>query len=208
MLKYEFLANLQKRLDNLPVADRQKTLDYYAEMIDDRIEDGLPEEEAVAAIGAPAEIATQILGDPSLVETTASEKKGISATTPRKKRAAWEIVLLIAGSPVWVPLLAAAAIILLAVIIVLASLVIALWAIDLALSATGVALLLLSPFHFASGAFWSSLTCVGTGLFAVGLAIFLFHGCKQATFGVISLIYMIVYLTFRTVRDRLTKKGA
>ena len=48
MNKQEFLSALQNALAGLPKKDRQKTLAFYSEMIDDRMEDGMTEEEAVA----------------------------------------------------------------------------------------------------------------------------------------------------------------
>ena len=56
MKRVEFLKELKAQLWALPEADRQNSLDYYSEMIDDRMEDGLTEEEAVAAIGDLDEI--------------------------------------------------------------------------------------------------------------------------------------------------------
>lgn len=43
-----FLHQLRIRLAQLPEDEVQKRLDYYAEIIDDMIEDGISEEEAVA----------------------------------------------------------------------------------------------------------------------------------------------------------------
>ena len=63
MTKVEFLAELRAALAGLPEADIEKSLDFYSEMIDDRVEDGLPEEEAVAALGSIEDIKTQILKD-------------------------------------------------------------------------------------------------------------------------------------------------
>ena len=47
MKKQEFLDLLKNRLWALPERDIQQSLDYYKEMIDDRMEDGLSEEDAV-----------------------------------------------------------------------------------------------------------------------------------------------------------------
>ena len=47
MNKSEFLGELEKSLSELPEKDRSRSLDYYGEMIDDRTEEGLSEEEAV-----------------------------------------------------------------------------------------------------------------------------------------------------------------
>ena len=95
MNKYEFLAQLRKQLELISEEDARASVDYYAEMIDDRMEEGLSEEAAVAAIGDVREIARNILA-----ETPVEQKK------PRKI-SGWVIVLLVLGAPVWLSLLEA-----------------------------------------------------------------------------------------------------
>ena len=56
MNKQEFLAGLQKGLSGLPQEDVEERLTFYGEMLDDRMEEGLSEEEAVAAAGSVEEI--------------------------------------------------------------------------------------------------------------------------------------------------------
>lgn len=51
MNKYEFLAEVRRGLSGMDKADIDRSLEYYREMIEDRVEDGLSEEEAVAALG-------------------------------------------------------------------------------------------------------------------------------------------------------------
>ena len=46
MLKNEFMEQLRSRLVGLPSQEVEERLGFYSEMIDDRIEDGLTEEEA------------------------------------------------------------------------------------------------------------------------------------------------------------------
>ena len=41
--KEQFLAALGARLSGMPKADLERTLQYYREMIDDRVEDGMTE---------------------------------------------------------------------------------------------------------------------------------------------------------------------
>lgn len=53
MQKTEFLDRLRAALADLPAEELEKTLGYYAEMIEDRMEDGMDEEAAVAAMGDP-----------------------------------------------------------------------------------------------------------------------------------------------------------
>ena len=45
------MAALRRRLSALPVAEREERIGFYGEMIDDQIEKGLSEEEAVDGIG-------------------------------------------------------------------------------------------------------------------------------------------------------------
>ena len=102
MNKSEFLGELEKSLSELPEKDRSRSLDYYGEMIDDRTEEGLSEEEAVQALGSMEDITAQILMDtplPSLVRAKVKKRRALKA---------WETVLLVLGSPVWLPLLIAA----------------------------------------------------------------------------------------------------
>ena len=63
MTKQEFSDALRKALTNLPPEDLERSIDFYQEMIDDRMEDGISEEEAVAAIGSVAEVSQQILAE-------------------------------------------------------------------------------------------------------------------------------------------------
>ena len=88
MTKHEFLLSLQDRLSGLPQDDVEERLTFYCEMIEDRMEEGLSEEEAVSAIGSVDEIAAQIVADIALAGN-AKEK-----TKPHR---AWEIVFLALG---------------------------------------------------------------------------------------------------------------
>lgn len=127
MKKEEFLSALQERLAGLPPEDIRKSVDYYREMIEDRMEDGMSEEDAVAAVGTLDEVVSQILSDMPLSKIVKNRK--------RKKRdwSPWVIVLLIVGSPIWASLLFAA-------FVTVFSLLIAFWAVLVSLVAVGVAL--------------------------------------------------------------------
>ena len=63
MTKREFLEELRKRLSDLNDEDFAASVAYYEEMIDDRMEEGLSEEDAVREIGTPADAAAHILED-------------------------------------------------------------------------------------------------------------------------------------------------
>ena len=51
MRKQEFLVQLRKGLSGLPQDEIEERLTFYEEMLDDRIEEGLSEEQAVLAVG-------------------------------------------------------------------------------------------------------------------------------------------------------------
>lgn len=62
MTKQAFLDELNRQASGLGEAERARLVDYYREMIEDRVEEGFPEEEAVAALGDPAALAEELGG--------------------------------------------------------------------------------------------------------------------------------------------------
>ena len=63
MTKQEFLNKLGKGLSCLPQEDIEERLTFYSEMIDDRMEEGFSEEDAVLEIGDIDEIISQTIAD-------------------------------------------------------------------------------------------------------------------------------------------------
>lgn len=102
MNQHEFLSAVRARLARLPASDVERFLDYCREMIDDRMEDGLSEAEAIAAMGSPEYVASQFLMDAGSVKPAANK-------APRQGLKTWQIVLIVLGSPVWAPVLLALA---------------------------------------------------------------------------------------------------
>ena len=170
MNKLQFLQALRKRLSALPKADLEERLRFYSEMIEDRMEEGLSEAEAVEAVGSADTIAAQILEDiPHSVYKPA--KKG------------WEIALLVLGFPLWFPLLVAAFAVALSLYVSLWAVIISLWAVFAALAVCALALLI-GGIVSAFGAMISlGIALVGGSLVCAGLSIFLFFGCKALTKG-------------------------
>lgn len=74
MNKLTFIEALSARLADIPHGEAQRVLNFYSEAIDDRMEDGMTEEAAVADVGDVDAIAQDILGDtvPVLHETDGS----------------------------------------------------------------------------------------------------------------------------------------
>ena len=186
MHKQEFLNALRERLSGLPESDLAERLSFYGEMIDDRIEEGLPEEEAVAQTGTVDEIARQILTETPLSRIVREKIK------PKRSLRAWEIVLIVLGFPLWFPLLVAAVAVVISLYAVLWSLLIALWAVEIAFIVSAVALLCGAIMLFVSGHGLAGLLALGAALIFAALSIFLFFACVAASKGTVLLAKKIV----------------
>ena len=189
MDKFEFITELRAKLWALPEEDKQRSVDYYREMIDDRMEDGLSEEEAVAAVGNLNEIVENILA-----ETPAAEPEK-PAVKQKRKLTWWEIVLLVLGSPVWGALL-------IAVVAVVFSVCASLWAVVISLYATAVALGASSigcfvGSFFMIGSIGEGMVAWGAALLCAGLAILFVMLSNLAAKGMIALTKWICSGIFR-----------
>lgn len=125
MTKKEFMCKLKRRLSVLSKVEADERLTFYSEMIDDRVEEGLTEDEAVLAIGEVDEIAAQISAEAMHLKNTFGIK---GMFKPQDKT---QTLLLILGAPLWLPLLLAALAVAASLYIVLWALVITLWAVEL-----------------------------------------------------------------------------
>ena len=103
MTKADFLQLLERALAQLPEEERRANLEYYSELLDDMLEEGMTEAEATAKLGSPSQIAQSILQEVPLGKLVSTRMKPKSGWTPLA------IVLAVVGSPVWVPLLLLAA---------------------------------------------------------------------------------------------------
>lgn len=104
MTKADFLQLLERALAQLPEEERRANLEYYSELLDDMLEEGMTEAEATAKLGSPSQIAQSILQEVPLGKLVSTRMKPKSGWTPLA------IVLAVVGSPVWVPLLLLAAV--------------------------------------------------------------------------------------------------
>ncbi len=181
MNKSEFLAQLKKVLSGLPEADVAERLSFYGEMIDDRIEDGLSEEEAVNEIGNVDEIVSQIISEVSLPKLV---KQKIS---PKRKLTAVEIVLLILGSPIWLPLLIAAIAVVFSVYVTVWAVIVSLWAIFVSLIACGLSALASGVALLLNQTPMNSLLMLALFFICAGLSVFAFFGCMVATKGILAM---------------------
>ena len=163
MNKQEFLVALRNYLNDLSAEDIRRSLDFYAEMIDDYMEDGMTEEDAIAAVGDITQIADQIRSD-----------AGAAPQKPKRKIKGWSLALIALSFPVWLPLLISAA-----------AIIFSLYATALALGISSL-VLLLSPFLFIpSGNLAGACLFLGGALVVTGITILFFITLKPITKAVV-----------------------
>lgn len=183
MNKNEFLELLRKRLSSISVVDREKAIQYYEESIDDRMEDGLSEKEAVRSMGDLDEIVENIVCDKSFLSLVKTKVSSIKNNT---KSNAW-ILFVILGFPLWFPLLMAAGSIILSVYLVIIVLVFSLYIILGAFAVSCVGGIIAGLFKMQENGYAVGLCVIGMGLMLGALSIILIEPCKKGTKGLISI---------------------
>ena len=179
MGKREFLAELRGALSGLPLADIEERVSFYSESIDDRMEEGLTEEQAVAGIGAIQDIVMQTVSEIPLTKLVKERM------TPKRTLRTWELVLLILGFPVWFPLIVTAVAVAFTLYVVGWALIVTLWAVEVSLIAGAAVGLISAIFEFKRGNAYSGAAMLGASLFCGGVAVFLYFGCIAATKGIL-----------------------
>ena len=196
MDKLDFLLALAKRLEGLSDADRRASLDYYSEILDDLMENGMTETDAVASLGSVDAIAEEILLDmplPKLVK--AKMKRG-------RRMTGLEITLLAVGFPIWLPILIALLAVVFAIYISLWAVVISLYAADLAFAVSTPAGILAAVLLFVQGKAAGGLLLLGAGLVLAGLSILWLFLCNLTAKG----MWMLGKLTLRGIKACFIRK--
>jgi uncharacterized membrane protein len=168
MNRSEFLTELDLRLTSLPQAEREKSLAYYDEIINDRIEDGMTEEQAVSCLGETRKIAEQIIMDTPMSVLVGTKVK-------RKKPGILVIILLVLGFPLWFPLLISAAVVVLSIYISIWSVNIGLWASVAGFGAGTIGALIVTVVSLFTAGFGDRLLSLGGALACAGLAVLMFY---------------------------------
>ena len=203
MTKQAFLTALRERLDGISDSDAERWVSFYSEMIDDRMEDGMSEAEAVANVGDVDDAARQIR-----IQWEFSENQDRSSETTERKaeqlsseyfkgryklRNPWAVGFLF---PFLLVLWAVSFSLLTAFWSVLVSFYAACGALSLSgciAQVVGIALIFLRSPAFG-------LVVIGAGMFAVGFSILFGMGCKFFRKGMVKftkwtvkgLVWMIV----------------
>ncbi len=181
MTKTQFILEVYEKLPYLPSKEIDERISFYIEIIDDRIEDGLSEEEAVSAVGSIDDIVSHIVAEVPLTKIVKERIKS------KRKLKAWEIVLLALGSPIWVSIGLALFAVILSVYISLWSVLVSLWAVFVSLVCSAIGCVALGVFYACIKDVLLGLVAISAGLICAGFSIFMFYGCKVAIKGILIL---------------------
>lgn len=190
MNKEEFLLQLRTRLAGLPPVEIAEREFFYSEMIDDRMEEGLSETQAVAAIGNLDEIVAQVFSE--------------RTSKPKRKRHGWMVALLIIGSPLWLSLLIAAAAVVISLYAALWSVIVSLWSVFASLIGGAVGGIASGFILVLTGHFLTGMALIGAALLCVGFGILMFYGCKAVSRGT----WQLTKKMGAWLKNGLTKKEA
>ena len=201
MNKSKFLLRLKRALRGCSPSEIQNRLAFYSEMIDDRVEEGLLEKEAIQAIGDPVQIAEEI-------RMELGEKK-----KDRRPLSTGAKILIALGSPIWLSLLIAASAVVFSLVISLAAVVfsvfvcmfaalICVFAAVFALGVSALACLIAGIACAFEGMFMQLLLWTGVSFVCAGLCIALALLCVPAGKGILRAIAAVWRLVSRTVFRR------
>lgn len=214
MTKLNFLLTLHEKLSGLPLDEVEERLGFYSEMIEDRMEEGIPEEDAVAAVGDIDAVAAQIAAELSGIKTgeaavenagkpvlsgrpdeedPVAEISNAEKAAPQSRKSVWPGILLALGSPLWAALILAFFAMVLAACITLWAVLVSLWAVFVSLAAAAAAGAAVGVLFLLGSNRFAGLALAGAALVCAGLAVFAFYGCRAATAGTL-------WLTKKTAR--------
>ena len=141
MNKTQFCALLGNKLKPyLSSKEIYKTLNFFEEMIDDRIDEGLSEEEAVSQLGDINIIVDQILDEHNIEK---KQTKLVWRFVPRKIPTELGFIITILLLPVWITIFALGASLFIVILSIIFSIVLTIIAIFIG----GILLILKSPFY-------------------------------------------------------------
>lgn len=180
MNKHQFLNELRDGLSGIPQNNIDEQLAYYGELIDDYVEDGMTEDEAVNEMGPVSEIISKTVSE---IPLTALVKERVK---PKRTLRVWEIILFILGSPVWVPIIIGFIAVFLSVYAVFWCIIVVLWALVLAIAAGFVGGTVASVLSLGMG-FPIAAAFIGIALFSAGFTILWVYLCVKVSQGLVLL---------------------
>lgn len=189
MTKYEYISEVEKNLGGIPYIEKVKMLDFYREMIEDKIESGMSEEEVIAELGDPVLLAAR-LRDEYRMNNPEQSASPPPNQMPQKRSSGWKALLVIAliiGSPLILAVIVAVASILFGIAIAIIAV-----GITFVIGAAGVGItgivLFLTSFLALSGGFYTFLVQLGLSFLLIALCLLL----VGAGVGAIQLLMLLI----------------
>jgi len=155
-----YLKELRKELEILRCPDVHGVLDYVKELIDESIEDGLTEAEAIENLPTPRSAAREYSNLFKGVDSSEREKRY------QRRRSGRNPIALILFFPFWVVLIALH----FTLLVTLWVLAIAFATLPFALCASGIACFVATPLSFAVGP-GHGMLAIGAGVLLIGLGL-------------------------------------
>ena len=181
MTKNEFVFELRKRLNGISQDAIDSRIEFYSEMIDDAMEEGLNEEEAVNKIGSIDEVVNKILEETPLRSIVKEKAK------KTRKLKAWEIVLIILGFPLWFPLLLTASVLALVAYLLIWVFVLVVYVVFASCVAGSIGGIVMAIINVAGGNPIAAGLYIACGIAGAGLAILMYYASIYVTKLVIKL---------------------
>ena len=184
MSKREFLEALRSKLAGLSQEEREKTMIYYSEMIEDRMEEGATEEEAVAAVGEFEDILAGVPHSsmPQPVPWEQPEPEPEIETEPKPKAEPVQpkstknnnsqlvkAIIILVSAPIWFPVV-------ITVVSLLFSLVVTVFSLGVSLIGVGIGGFFSMIRFFVDGRIPQGFFMMGLGFAGTGIAILCIAG--------------------------------
>ncbi len=183
MKREEFFINLRESLATVPNKQAQKIIDFYSESIDDKIEDGMSEEEAIASFDPPEKIKEDVVKE--IPFTTLVQNKFKASRNNSSNKTLW-LILIILGSPLWLSLILALLCIVFSFYVLICSLIIALYAVVYSIGVSGGAIILSGIVGVVStSGLPVTIALLGVGIAVVGVFVMLFRPCNYLAFAMV-----------------------
>lgn len=169
MTKNEYMEQLRKKLKRLPREDFNKAIEYFEEYFADAGEENIIQ--AIEDLGSPQEAADQIIREVAIDHGKSGEAK---KDVRMGFRGVWVVILAIFASPIALPFVFAAVVMLLALLIAVVAFL-------AAIGLTGVALTISAPLALIGAVMMIpksipvALVCAGTGLLSIAFGVLIVY---------------------------------
>ncbi len=189
MRKSEFIRRLSRELSGLSADEIIRSTAFYEEIIADRMEEGMTEEESVGSLGEVEDIAKEIMSDLSfLTITKAKVKKGFDNIDDKKVVKALTIIT----CPLWGTLLVAVLALIVATYVVLWTTIAVISLLCIVLEVGGVVLMAIGVGSFFILTFPTGLLILGTGMLMLGIGLVLFRPCGLVVKSIVALTRVVI----------------